>query len=150
MGQEVPFPLEKFMSSKYVVCHLFLWTFTCSGQRGQQVASSFLHSPMSTHCNLFMSTQLSSQRIRVHLLIHQLHSQHFFTRSLILVAYVQEVEVSARQYPRQPTTCSHIYRISSSSSSSVLSSSLYTSKVKCVCEWVFEWQLHCCYMNIYL
>lgn len=67
-----------------------------------------------------------------------------FCPSLILVAYVQEAEVSARQYPRQPAVSSHIY--SMHSSFSVLLSSLSSSQVMCICVYVFEWEIYCYYM----
>lgn len=108
--------------------------FTCSGQRGQQTAvnASFLPPQMSVY--LLISPQLSSQHIKS-ICLPTNTSLNIFCPSLILVAYVQEVEVSARQYPRQPAISSHIYRMHSSFP--VLCSSLSSSQVMCVCVWLW-------------
>ncbi len=91
-----------------------------------------------------MSPQLSSQHIKS-ICFPNKHLTKHFCPSLILVAYVQEVEVSARQYPRQPAISSHIY--SMHSSFSVLCSSLSSSQDVCICVCIFEWELYCCHMS---
>lgn len=77
----------------------------------------------------------------VHLLTNKHLTKHFFCPGLILVAYVQEVDVSASQYPRQPayphtfTVCIPVFQSSS-----------HLCPFHRLCAFVSEWELHWRYM----
>lgn len=90
---------------------------------------------------LSTSPRLSSQHAMSICLPTNTSLNIFFCPGLILVAYVQEVEVSASQYPRQPayphtfTVCIPVFQSSS-----------HLCPFHRLCAFVSEWELHWRYM----